>query len=58
MILEGPMIILATLVLTVLHPGLAFGGNWGAAAWSLGKGKDAHLDGADRVELKSSADSS
>jgi hypothetical protein len=35
MVLEGPMIIVATFSLTVLHPGFAFGGNWEAASWSL-----------------------
>ena len=35
MILEGPMIILASLLLTVFHPGYVFEGNWHAAAWSL-----------------------
>jgi hypothetical protein len=35
MVLEGPMIITATLVLTVLHPGFAFQGNWQSANWSF-----------------------
>lgn len=35
MILEGPMIILAVLSLTIFHPGLVFHETWGAAAWSL-----------------------
>jgi hypothetical protein len=35
MILEGPMVILAVLVMTVLHPGIAFGGKWSSAAWSV-----------------------
>jgi hypothetical protein len=37
MLLEGPLIILAVFSLTVLHPGLAFGGRsgWHAARWSL-----------------------
>jgi len=35
MIFEGPMIIVATLILTVLHPGFAFSGKWHTAAWSL-----------------------
>lgn len=43
MILEGPMIILATFALTVLHPGYAFAGNWHLAAWSL-RGRKAKTD--------------
>jgi len=35
MILEGPMIILAVLALTFLHPGIVFHETWGAAEWSL-----------------------
>ena len=37
MIFEGPMIIIAVAVLTVFHPGLSFGGNWGAGNWSFKK---------------------
>lgn len=39
MVLEGPMIITATLVLTVLHPGFAFQGHWQSANWAF-KGKE------------------
>ncbi|KAI9833950.1 MAG: hypothetical protein M1819_003459 [Sarea resinae] len=35
MVLEGPMIIIAAVALTVFHPGFSFGGEWSAAAWSL-----------------------
>jgi len=35
MILEGPMIFLAVLAMTGLHPGIAFGGKWSSAAWSV-----------------------
>ena len=35
MILEGPIIVLAVLAMTVLHPGIAFGGKWSSAAWSV-----------------------
>jgi hypothetical protein len=35
MILEGPMVILAVLAMTVLHPGIAFGGKWSSAVWSV-----------------------
>lgn len=41
MVFEGPMIILATAALTVLHPGFAFAGHWSQAVWSLrGRGKN------------------
>ena len=43
MILEGPMIILASLLLTVFHPGYVFKENWQAAAWSL-RGKKPNMD--------------
>jgi len=43
MILEGPMIFLAVLAMTVLHPGIAFGGKWSSAAWSLKQGRKATL---------------
>jgi len=35
MILEGPMIFLAVSLLTILHPGFSFGGQWANAGWSL-----------------------
>ncbi|RFU23974.1 hypothetical protein B7463_g12363, partial [Scytalidium lignicola] len=35
MILEGPMIFLTVLAMMVLHPGIAFGGKWSSAAWSV-----------------------
>lgn len=40
MVLDGAMIALAVVLLTVLHPGLAFGGQWGAADWSFRRRKD------------------
>jgi hypothetical protein len=43
MILEGPMIFLAVLALTVLHPGIAYGGNWSSAAWSVKQHRKATL---------------
>ena len=41
MILEGPMIIIATVALTVCHPGIAFGSasSWAAANWTWKKNK-------------------
>ena len=35
MILEGAMVVSACILLTVFHPGLAFGGAWSAATWTL-----------------------
>jgi H+/gluconate symporter-like permease len=43
MILEGPMIFLAVLVMTVLHPGIAFGGKWSSAVWSVKQSRKAVL---------------
>lgn len=43
MVLDGAMIGLAALCLTVLHPGVAFRGQWAAADWTFrrsGKGVD------------------
>lgn len=37
MILEGTMIVLATVLLTAFHPGRAFGAKWRDAGWSWGK---------------------
>lgn len=39
LVLDGAMIALAVLLLSALHPGMAFGGQWNAADWSLRKGK-------------------
>lgn len=39
MILEGPMIFLAVLAMTILHPGIQFGGQWSSAAWSVGQSR-------------------
>lgn len=39
MVLEGPMIIIACIALTVFHPGVCFRGRWAEANWSFGKGK-------------------
>lgn len=35
MILEGPLIFLAVLAMTVLHPGIVFDYKWSSAAWSI-----------------------
>lgn len=39
MVLEGPMIIIAVLALTILHPGIAFGGRWSDGTWSIKRSK-------------------
>lgn len=41
MVLEGPMIFLAVLAMTVLHPGIAFGDNLRSAAWSIAQSRKA-----------------
>lgn len=46
MVFEGPMIIIACAVLTVLHPGYAFAGRWSEAVWSLRK-RNVKVDGSD-----------
>jgi RTA1 like protein len=37
-ILEGPMIVIATVALTLFHPGYCFNGNWDNAGFSLRSG--------------------
>jgi hypothetical protein len=39
MILEGAMVIIACLAMTILHPGVCFKGDWSAANFKLGKAK-------------------
>lgn len=40
MILEGPMIMIAVLAMTVFHQGIMFrGGSWEASDWRLPPGK-------------------
>ncbi|KAM0259116.1 hypothetical protein ACHAQJ_003487 [Trichoderma viride] len=41
MILEGPMIFLAVVAMTVLHPGIAFGSNLRSTAWSVKQSRKA-----------------
>lgn len=45
MVLEGPMIILATAALTFFHPGYSFAGHWADASWSL-RGREATAVGS------------
>lgn len=55
LILDGAMVALAVLALSALHPGLAFGGQWHAANWSLrtGKGKTETVEAKQRSESSS-----
>ena len=39
MVLEGAMIVIATAVMTAVHPGRAFGAKWANAGWKFGKQK-------------------
>lgn len=58
MILEGPMIFLAVTALTILHPGIAFDGQWVQAGWSLrGRetGKEDSVNEADLMTQKDEA---
>ena len=40
LVLDGAMIVIATVCLTAIHPGVAFGGIWQAADWNF-RGKKA-----------------
>lgn len=43
MILEGAMIVIATLSLTILHPGPCFDGQWDTTKWSFRKSRDSEM---------------
>ena len=43
MVLEGTMVILAVILLTVCHPGFSFGGAWQQANFTLKKAKPAEF---------------
>lgn len=45
MILEGPMIIIACVALTVFHPGICFRGRFGEANWGFAKKGGATKEG-------------
>lgn len=51
MVFEGPMIILATLALTVFHPGYSFAGQWHNATWSLRGKKNKTIAESEGVEM-------
>ena len=44
MILEGSMITLATMTLTIFHPGWAFGSRWSDAGWSWKKNQGSDIE--------------
>ncbi|CAI7572993.1 unnamed protein product [Penicillium glandicola] len=43
MILEGAMIVIALLCLTILHPGICFVGQWNNTKWSFRKSRDSEM---------------
>lgn len=43
MILEGLMVLLAVMLLTILHPGVAFQGSWDQANFKIRASKDRML---------------
>lgn len=52
-VLEGVLIVLAVILLTVLHPAYAFGGQWDSATWSLtGKTIEAEYAPVSPTELR------
>jgi hypothetical protein len=53
LILDGAMVALAVMLLTVLHPGPAFGGQWHAANWSLRTGREKRGEPKQRLESAS-----
>ncbi|KAJ5779812.1 hypothetical protein N7457_007532 [Penicillium paradoxum] len=44
MILEGAMLVIAILCLTVLHPGVCFNGQWDSTKWSFRKSRDSEMN--------------
>ncbi|KAJ5778801.1 sphingoid long-chain base transporter RSB1 [Penicillium odoratum] len=44
MILEGAMIVIAILCLTVLHPGVCFDGQWNQTKWKFRRSIDSEMD--------------
>ncbi len=48
MVLEGAMISVAVLLLTIWHPGIAFQRQWSNAGWTLRKGRQAHQSGPEK----------
>ena len=55
MILEGAMIVIAVLALTIFHPGVAFAGHWADANFKLKGRKTAEKDisgGSSNVEVE------
>lgn len=44
MVLEGAMIVIAILCLTILHPGVCFGGQWNQTTWTWTRSTGSELD--------------
>ncbi|KAJ6002604.1 RTA1-domain-containing protein [Penicillium sp. IBT 35674x] len=44
MILEGAMIVIAILCLTILHPGVCFNGQWNQTKWTFRRSIDSEMD--------------
>ncbi|OQE17698.1 hypothetical protein PENFLA_c023G07224 [Penicillium flavigenum] len=43
MVLEGVMLVIAVLALTILHPGICFNGQWNKTKWSFRKSRDMEM---------------
>ena len=56
LVLDGAMVGLSVVLLSVLHPGPAFGGQWHAANWSLRSGKEKKKSSGRELELESVSD--
>ena len=44
MVLEGVMLVIALLALTILHPGICFDGQWNKTKWSFRKSCDMEMN--------------
>jgi hypothetical protein len=50
MILDGTMVIMACICMTVFHPGIGFGDRWAEAKFSFGRKEVVEVDPEDAVE--------
>ena len=55
MILEGPMVVVATSALTIFHPGMCLHGQWSASGWTFGneKAQEPTKDGTSLCDMVS-----
>ena len=51
MILEGAMLTIALLCLTILHPGICFNGQWDNTKWSFHKSNDSEMSLMSEVSM-------